>query len=111
MPIYIKRGDLRPLLELTLTEAGERVDLSAADDVLLIVRKGNDDPIIDREPMEVGNQADDATKGDVSYAWRSEDTDRAGTYHLEVEVQWPNTEPQTFPTKGHETLVIWADLG
>lgn len=61
---------------------------------------------VDRAAMDVI----DEPNGIVEYVWALGDTDTAGTYQAEVEVEWPGGEPQTFPSRDYFSITVYADL-
>ena len=108
-PATIKRGDRKPDLTLTVTNAGAPVDLTSASAVRLLIRAKNDRsggaPYLD--VALAGRPAN----GVLTYAWGASDTATAGSYDVEVEVTWPGSLKQTFPGGAYGALLILADLG
>ena len=99
----IKQGDTRKDLERILAIDGSAVDLSDATSVEFHLcnkaRKGfvkfNKDATIV-----------DATSGQVKYEWADGDTEDAGTFFYEFQVNWSNGDTQTFPNDGFKSLKI-----
>ena len=108
MAYEIKRNDLRPRWRAQLTANGVPVDLTTAVAARFIMKKDTTAKI-NRATMSFI----DRPTGVVEYVWTGTDTDAAGTYNVEVEVDWGGTptEFQTFPTKGYFTVTINEDLG
>ena len=52
----------------------------------------------------------DPLTGVVEYAWAEGDTDEAGDFLVEVEVDWGGGEFQSFPSKGYFSVTIEDDL-
>lgn len=87
------RGDLKPDLELTLTDGkpATPVDLTGATAIRVIGRK-NSAVLFDRAPTELSG----AAEGVVVMEWQPADTAETGRVYVEVEVTWPGGKPQTF---------------
>ena len=101
----LKRNDLEPPFEVVLSDGRGVVDLTTAVKVRFIMR--NRAGVKVNAPMEIvtGREV-----GLVSYAWQLGDTDTTGTYQAEVQVEWPNARPQTFPGDGYMKVQILKDL-
>lgn len=106
MAFEIKRNDRRPRYRVQLTSNGEPVDLTGATNAYFIMKTGTLTNKINRGVMTFVDRA----TGIVEYAWANLDTDTAGSYNAEVEVDWGG-EPQTFPSKGYFAITIYEDLG
>lgn len=104
--IHIKQNDRRPVAQKNLTRGSTQVDLSLATGVTFkMTLQGQID-------MKVNAAAliNDALTGDVEYRWQAGDTDTPGTYFAEYEVVWNDGTTETFPTLGHEVVLITGDL-
>jgi hypothetical protein len=106
MPFELKRNDRRPRWRVQLTANATPVDLSTASAVTFTMKQGTGTPKIEKEAMTIV----DAVTGVVEYPWAAGDTDTAGDYNIEVEVDWGGGEFQSFPSKGYFTVKIEADL-
>ena len=97
------KNDLRPPLKVSLKwEDGSIVDLTDCTVVFSMASVAVGEAIkIDREPPDIDS---DPTTGKVTYNWKSGDTDEGGKFKGEFEVTFPDTKPQTFPSK--ENLII-----
>lgn len=107
----MKRRDLLPILELTLSDDGAAIDLTLATTVRLIVR--GPAGIRVSAAMTVLDQSVLANRGKVTYAWQAGDVGTVGVYSAEVEVIWSNGKPQTYPAGDPEryfTVRIDPDL-
>ena len=51
-----------------------------------------------------------AVLGRQKYSWAASDTDTAGTFQAEVEVQFPDAQVRTFPSNGYVTVSIKDDI-
>jgi hypothetical protein len=105
MALTLKRGDTRPLVDITLTDGDAPVDLTAATSVQFHMALEPNTLKVDA-PMTVV----DAAAGHVRYAWAAADTDTAGSYSVEAEVAWNDGTVQTFPPSGYLTVTITEDL-
>jgi hypothetical protein len=105
----IKRGDTYPPLVMTLNSINnlgeeEAVDLTNVTEVRIIIKSSAEALVLE------GVDVENAEAGEISYSWEDGDTDIAGTYQVEAEVEWPEGV-QTFPNEGYSTLIITPDLG
>ncbi len=108
MPFEIKRGDLEPALNATLTQDnGMPIDLSTAVSVRALVRHAHSaTTVVDRTVPVVS-----ATGGTVRIVWVDGETDNAGLHEVEFEIMWPASRPRTAPSKGAFSFTINPDLG
>lgn len=107
----VKRGDTPGIVRGTLSDHDGPVDISTASEVRLLIRKRNAPAL--KVSAVVTNEDDGtpAARGRWSYTWAPADLDTAGTYDVEVQVTWADGDRITFPTHGHNELVIEGDLG
>lgn len=106
---YIKKGDLEPPLEFTLS--GSKGDLSLVTEWRVIGRIGGDtlfNRVIANEDFAIGAVN---TTGTLVYRWQAGDTDTVGELELEVKALWPDARPQTFPPKNFTKVIISESLG
>lgn len=82
------RNDLKPDLELTLTDGTTPVDLTVATSVRVI---GIKDGVI-----LINRTVTGTAEGVVTMQWQAADTAKVGRIEVEVEVTWPGSKPQTF---------------
>lgn len=101
----IKRGDLLPAWQATLTDAGSPVDLSAATSIRVL---GHRDGALVISRTIAGPYS---TVGVVTMPWEAADTAAVGTIQFEVEVTWPGSRPQTFPPDDYLPTRVYQDLG
>jgi len=99
--IYVKQGDLLPIVEATLKFEDETVmDLTGASvNFHMVDQEGT---------VKVDASAtikDPPTDGKVQYAWVSGDTDTPGRYRGEFEVT-SGGKTQTWPTKEPLNIII-----
>ena len=99
----MKVGDLRPVFYATVKRAGA-VDLTGATAVLRMGLAGS------AETVDYSLTVVSAEDGIVQYEWSTGDTDVAGTYQASIIVTWPDSDPETFPTKGFLEIVIEEGL-
>ena len=99
----VKQHDNRvPVRVLCADGDGIPVDLTAAASVALIIRPRRGQPV-------TITAAGDA-HGAATALLTSVHTAATGTFDMEVEVTWPDTTKQTFPSGGYLTLRVVADL-
>lgn len=101
---FMKQNDLKPDILVKLLDGTTAVDLTSAVGVRFLM-KGSSGLKISRA-MTVA----DALTGEVSMAWSLGDTDTVGNYKAEIEVMWPSSKPQTFPSNAYFVIVILDDL-
>lgn len=83
---YMARNDLLPALSITCTYAdGTPVDLSTATSPKFYMRDTRDASAVAK--VSATATVSDGPNGELTYAWNSGDTDTAGTYVAEFEVQ------------------------
>ena len=99
-------GDLEPDLELVLRSRTQAIDLTPAESVRIIGRRGSD-IVFDREPDTTTIVGDTSI---VTMEWQSGDTDERGRIQIEVEVTWPGARTQTFRADGGVDIKTDFDL-
>ena len=102
----IKRGDLKPRLEVILTDAdGNPVPIPSGASVEFHMR------LPDSAVLKVNAAAvvDDAPGGAAAYNWAVGDTDTEGDYLGEFEVT-DVASPMTFPNSRNLVISVFADL-
>lgn len=82
------RGDLKPDLQITLTDDATPVDLTTAASIRLIGMRGS--------TVAIDEDVTGTAEGVVTYEWQLADTATTGRILVEVEVTWPGEKPQTF---------------
>jgi hypothetical protein len=104
---YRKVGDLgNPLTAQLKTEKTQTViDLTTAVSVYFVMSQVNDDSTV-TELINKAASVDDATTGQIRYQWVAGDTSVAGTHLGKFVVNWPNSEPETFPAQGYIEIRI-----
>lgn len=103
----IKQNDTLPDLVVTLTDAvGSTVNITGYQGVRFIMAPKGGDSVVDAAAIVV-----DAENGIVKYTWEDEDTETAGKYLGEFEVQFADGRLETFPNWTYINILIKADLG
>lgn len=83
---YMARNDLLPALSITCTYAdGTPVDLSTATSPKFYMRDMRD--ALAEVKVDATATVSDGAAGELTYTWNSGDTDTAGIYAAEFEVQ------------------------
>lgn len=101
---YIKRGDRGPSFAATLRDAaGVAIDLTTAAAVKLLVATPT--------PLDVAVTIVTPTEGTIRYDWAEGDTDTAGVFNAELEIDWGGGLKQTIPNRGYIKIYIDEDLG
>lgn len=111
---YMKQHDVRPALVALLKETpaggeAEAINLEAAEAVYLVVREKG---AADTEEPKFKKECEitTAAEGKVTYVWEEEDTDTAGEFYFEFEIEWSANETETVPRKEYNVLDVEADL-
>lgn len=106
MAFVMKKGDRRPRYRAALTIDNQPVNLTGATGVRFIMKSS---PTASTAKVDAAATVIDANNGIVEYAWTGTDTDTAGEYVIEFEVNWSG-EKQTFPSFNYFTASIQPDL-
>lgn len=107
MAFEIKQNDRRPYWRVMLTENGDAANITGAVGAVFTMKDATSGTLkINKEAMTVIEEV----SGTVEYVWQAGDTDTAGTYSAEVEVDWGGGETQTFPSHGYFLITIYDDL-
>lgn len=103
----IKRDDRLPEIQATLTDAEDTaVNLSGCTVRFVMRDKATQETKIDAAATIVT-----AASGLVKYAWDGDDTDTAGNYQAEWEVQFGDGRLETFPNYKHLNIKVFEDIG
>lgn len=106
----VKRGDTPGMIRGTCIDAAGPVDISTASEALLIIRGRNATEPKVNTAVQITDDGTIPNRGRWAYTWQATDLDTAGGYDLELEVRWPSGDRITFPTEGHDELIIESDL-
>lgn len=103
----IKTGDTRPSIEAQLLdEQNQPRDLTSINYVRFHMERVDDgETIIDTDATVL-----DADDGTVVYEWSAGDTDVAGRYDAEFEVEYAGGDVETFPNNGYIDIYIEEEL-
>lgn len=104
---YMTRGDLLPELTATLQDAdGVAVNLANAQAIEFhMTPVGSSTPKVNTTATFVDKPA-----GQVKYTWAGADTDTAGRYYGEFEVEWPGPLTETFPNAERILIIVQEQL-
>ena len=107
---YIKQGDTGPALVVTLKDAtGAAVSLAGISAVRFHMSKLDGTTIVDQLATAAPDQT--ATKGKVTYDWQDGDTDLAGIFAAEFEVDFGGGLVETFPNDSDLQIVVTRQVG
>jgi hypothetical protein len=102
---YMKKGDLKPDLQVTCTSNNSGVDLTTATTVQFVCRKeGATSVFFTRNATSVSAQ------GVATYAWQAGDTDTVGRLLFEVVATWTGSKPQHYPPESSLPVDITPSL-
>jgi hypothetical protein len=119
---YIAVDDTSDPLEVRLkSDDGSIIDLTGASVSFKMKQVGSDTTKVDADPIAEGSGSttgivfDDASNGDVTYAWQSGDTDTAGYYNARFYVDYDGDTgsdfdaDQSFPNVDYLTIKVDDD--
>ena len=126
---YIKQHDLLPALQVQLLDDTVPVELADAVTVTFLMSNRRNGLLV-AAPMYIHSQHnpgmnDPALTGVVSYRWQVGQTDIAGVFDAEIQINWAPTgvdgqpgptgpvrrQPQTFPAARYLKVTVGKDLG
>jgi len=108
---HLKRNDLSPALKYQCQdEDNSPVDITQNNEVRFIMEslQGN---IIVEDDTSGSVTVVDSSEGIVKYEWQEGDTEKAGIFKAEWEVEYSDGKPETFPNYGKLIILIEEDLG
>jgi hypothetical protein len=104
---YIKKDDQLPEIRATLLDAdGNAVNLTGASVKFIMADKATGTVKVDAAGV-----VETPASGIVHYAWAEADTDTAGTFKAEWEVEYGDGRLETFPNSTFLEIKITEDLG
>lgn len=106
MRVVLKRGDTRTAIRATLLEpSGSPVNLTGASVRFVMADL--------RGAIRIARAAEivDPAGGKVLMVFETSETDEAGTYRAEFEVQFADGRKETYPNGDYLTIQIMSDLG
>lgn len=96
----ITRGDIKPALTITISDARDTANFGAvAKSAVRVVGEMDGIVVFNDEPDEY-TPSPDGKSATLKREWRTADTDEAGRMWVSVIVTWPTASPQTFPDDG-----------
>src|SRR5438552_3641811 len=111
--LVIKRHDTFPAIKATLeqtnveTGAKEPINLTTALKVTLILKPQSGGAATTEGTCTITS----AALGKVEYPLKAKDTETAGIFNLEFEIEWAAGSYETVPNEGYREVEIQADLG
>lgn len=104
----IKQDDQFPEIQVVLKDDDDViVNLTGVNGVRFIMTNKADATVKVDAPATVVVPA----AGLVKYSWEEEDTDTAGVYNAEFEVEFADGRLETFPNYKNIQVKVFADLG
>lgn len=111
MSVVMRQNNLRPYLDVILSDVNGPADLTG-EVIRLVVRSSDNDVVVDQ--TSTGDQLiiSGATQGAVRYKWDAPDTDTPGNFLGEFEAypEGSSSEYLTFPNVGHVEILITPEL-
>ncbi len=103
--MFLKQGDLAPILTIAFKNGTTPVDLTGATCVAKIRRRHQTTVL--SKTLTVSSP----TTGIGTYQWVAGDTDTVGTYEVEGLATFPGSIPQRFPQRSDLELHILPKVG
>lgn len=100
----IKRGDRRPIMEMTLTDEDGPINLTGAVSVLLLMKFG-------ATLVSGACNVISPTTGEITYTWAAGNTATVGDYDAEIEITWATGIVETVPNDTYFSVSVVQDLG
>lgn len=107
MTVYMKQGDLLPLMTSILKIDNTPVDLTNATGVQFVMSLAATSA---DKVNRAASITSPPTAGSVSYSWVTGDTDTPGDYRAEWQVTWAGGKVQTFPGDGYISITVLPKL-
>jgi hypothetical protein len=105
--IYMVRNDTKPYLDATLTDAsGDAIDLT---DTTVTFTMVNSETITSQKVLAQECTILNSGLGQVRYEWESEDTNTAGTYLGQFQIEYADESKLTIPTTDSLAIIILED--
>jgi hypothetical protein len=104
--IAMKVGDLRPIVQATISDSNGPVNLTGATVQFLMTPRGTGTPKVNSAATIVS-----PTAGTVSYSWSTTDTDTPGAYYAEFRAAMGDGTKCTFPNSTYLAVLILPKLG
>lgn len=102
----MKRGDLKPDLEITISDNRDAADFSVLTASACRIIGEMDGAVVVDDLADTISVATGNKSAIVKRAWEVGETDIAGRLWFTVVVTWPDGDPQTFPRHGALPLDI-----
>lgn len=104
---FLKVGDTLPSIQATLQDAnGDAVDITGSSVTFIMTNKSTGVTAVEAVATIVTPGG-----GVVRYDWQDGDTDIAGPYKAEWEVEFAPNQVETFPNNAYLNIKITSDLG
>lgn len=111
MTFTIKRGDTSPPIKFQLIAPdGAGKDIRGFNDVQFFMREAEDIDVVVSDNVAGEVDVVDAEQGIVQYLWQDGDTDSAGEYEAEWEVEYGDGSLETFPNNDYIDVEIVEDI-
>jgi hypothetical protein len=103
---WIKRGDTRPSIQATITDAsGNPQNLNAATSITFKMVDLDGNVILNKAAAFV-----DKPNGLIAYNWAVGDTNQSGDFLTEWMITWADATTQKFPSSGYNRVTIASDV-
>lgn len=107
----LKRHDTSPAIEYELQDGdGNPVDLTGFNEVKFFMRLAGSSTLAVDADTGSNVSVTDVSGGVVRYDWNPSDTEAAGVFRAEWEVEYSDGTTETFPNKGYISVAINEDL-
>jgi hypothetical protein len=107
----LKRNDTSPAIEFQLQDDdGNAIDISGFNEVEFFFRQRRDSTTKVDDDTGGNVSVPDAANGIVKYEWMATDTETAGIFEAEFEVEYSDGAVETFPNTGYIKVQIVKDI-
>lgn len=121
MTLYVKNGDLLPVVRVRLKDAEDNyidlTDATVSSVTFSMAPKLNAvNTKVSAQSCNIGFTAEDGTVydgslGHVEYLWQSGDTDTDGEYLGEFRITFTNTKTLSCPSNGYYPVIVRDRIG
>lgn len=105
----MKRGDTYPPLKGWATDETGAMPLASAVSMKVLLQCAP--TLITGSAIATVSTDSSGATWNWAHVWASGETNAAGTWVVELEIDWGSGQVQTVPNTGHDQVVIEADLG
>lgn len=107
----LKKGDTSPDLKFFLQDGdGNSIGIANFNEVRFLMRGRRSTTLVVDEDTSGNVTVTDPENGEVRYEWKSQDTETAGRFYAEFEVEYSDGNIETFPNTDYIFINIEEEL-